>query len=337
MGNTQSYVLGSLSVCTVYLVYAKIYCSYCLLKSNELQSNRLPSFAYLYVRYLARCLSRTPGYVNNKSSTVERELEYTVLGCRLDSHLLRRFCAAAGYSWDYPDSEYRDIPLCFPESLCPRLLLMLLTDEYFKLSPAGLVRVRQTVKTLQPIDELKKGPFKLQARVLCYRRINAGVEVDIYLSATAASSCLIWESVWTLLSTNKLHEDATCATLEHKDASDVKQVDLRFPTMPCFWSSTDVSSLLFSALCGPRLQISPRLWMLSVCLAEIEKHKGVKVLTAPASVTAQFTEEPLMAKDKVNIRFWDLTESSAKVCFDMKKHGSCQSLVMGHILRHATG
>lgn len=56
---------------------------------------------------------------------------------RLDTRLLRRFCSAAGYGWDYPDSEFRDLPLCFPEFLCSRLLLMVLTDGQFGLSPAG--------------------------------------------------------------------------------------------------------------------------------------------------------------------------------------------------------
>ncbi|KAJ0067851.1 hypothetical protein NL108_011092, partial [Boleophthalmus pectinirostris] len=54
----------------------------------------------------------------------------------LDMHLLRRFCSVAGYGWDYPDTEYRDIPLCFPETMCFKLLLMILTDKNFKLSPA---------------------------------------------------------------------------------------------------------------------------------------------------------------------------------------------------------
>lgn len=59
------------------------------------------------------------------------------LSKRLETPLLRRFCSAGGYGWDYPDSEYRDIPLCFPEFLCRRLLRILLTDHNFRLSPAG--------------------------------------------------------------------------------------------------------------------------------------------------------------------------------------------------------
>lgn len=64
-------------------------------------------------------------------------LEFVYVSLRVEDALLRRFCSAAGYGWDYPDSEYRDIPLCFPEFLCGRPLLMLLTHENFRLSPAG--------------------------------------------------------------------------------------------------------------------------------------------------------------------------------------------------------
>lgn len=70
--------------------------------------------------------------------------------------------------------------------------------------------MRQTLKTLQPVDELKKGPFMLQVRVLEYRQVDAGVEVDICLSATARTGCLVWESVLTLLSKDKLHQASTC-------------------------------------------------------------------------------------------------------------------------------
>lgn len=55
----------------------------------------------------------------------------------MDASLLRSFCSVAGYGWDYPDSEFRDLPLCFPEFLGSRLLLMVLTDGRFGLSPAG--------------------------------------------------------------------------------------------------------------------------------------------------------------------------------------------------------
>lgn len=339
MRNTQSYVVGSLSLCALYLVYAKIYCSYRLLRTKELHSNRLPSLAYLFIRYLGRCLSGTAG-----ASSDETGLEYTVLGCRLDTELLRRFCADAGYGWDYPDSEYRDIPLCFPEALCYRLLLMLLTDQHFRLSPKGLVRVCQTLKTLQPIDELKKGPFALKAKVLVYRAVDAGVEVDICLDAVSRSNSLVWQSTLTLLSTNKLQKDIKTLPLtsENIDGLDLKRVDLnvpRFLMMSFSRSSSDFCPFrVLSALCGCRPVISPCLWMLSVCLAETEKLRGVQVIAAPANVTAHFSQDPLKVKSVVSVRLWDSAETgtSSKVFFDLKKHGSRRSLVEGHILRTAS-
>lgn len=50
----------------------------------------------------------------------------------------------------------------------------------------------------------------LQVRVLEYRHVYAGVEVDICLSATSRSRSPVWESVLTLLSKNKLHEVIRC-------------------------------------------------------------------------------------------------------------------------------
>lgn len=70
--------------------------------------------------------------------------------------------------------------------------------------PAGLFPLRQTLKTLEPVDELKKGPFTLQAGVLMYRQMEARVEVDIRLSATSRTGALVWESVLTLVSQDKL-------------------------------------------------------------------------------------------------------------------------------------
>lgn len=69
---------------------------------------------------------------------------------------------------------------------------------------AGLLCVRQSLKTHQPVDELKKGPFTLQVQVLEYRKMDGGVEVDVHLSATSRTGSLVWESVMTLLSPNEL-------------------------------------------------------------------------------------------------------------------------------------
>lgn len=177
----------------------------------------------------------------------------------------------------------------------------------------------------------------LQVRVLEYRQLDAGVEVDVCLSATSRTGCSVWESVLTLLSKKtprrsirnedtsellykKEHkltfyshlcnlllriytEHPKCQTAglcihhiihgfrlcfffhmagepEKPVSESVKQVELRVPRtagLPCLWSSSEFSpyQLLFvpAWLLG-RGQISSDLWKLSVCLAEIEKHKG---------------------------------------------------------------
>ncbi|XP_026198098.1 uncharacterized protein si:ch211-12e13.1 [Anabas testudineus] len=347
MGCTQSYIVASLCVCSVYLGYVHIYCSYKLLKTNVLSGDNLPSFLYLYIKFWTRALTRRSGCLCATPTT--REAVYTVLKCRLETPLLRRFCSVAGYGWDYPDTEFRDIPLCFPEQLCDRLLLMVLTDENFRLSPAGLVRVRQSLKAREPIDELKKGPFTLQVRVLEYKHVDAAVEVEVFLSATSHTGRPVWESTLTLLSKNKLHKERRCfLKSENKNhlsgqpdeplPENMKQVELRVPRSPslqCVWSSTDCSTYgllsLPKRLFGHRSQISPSLWMLSVCLAEIEKHKGVGVIAAPINVTAQF-KEPLLVPGKVMISFWETDKigdqsSSQGVSFHMEQHESRISVV----------
>lgn len=334
MGNAQSQVLASLSLCSLYFVYAKVYRSYDLLKTNQLHGDTLPSFLYLFMRYLARSWTRTAGCCATDEST----LEFTAHSCRLDPLVLRRFCSVSGYGWDYPDSEYRDVPLCFPEALSLKLLLMILTDRNFRLSPAGLTRVRQSIRTLEPIDELKKGPFQLRASVLVYRTVSGGVEVDIGLSATSRMQRLVWESVLTLMSPDKSHRKTTA--LAHTEGQlDMKQVELKVPRLPTMLCSSSDFSLwrVLSALCGFQPLTSPRLLMLSLCLAEIEKHKGVKAVSAPACVTAQFTAETQTMHSKVQIQFYHSTKTENQVSqtmfFSLSNVGSSRSLVEGHILK----
>ncbi|CAG02463.1 unnamed protein product [Tetraodon nigroviridis] len=106
---------------------------------------------------------------------------------------------------------------------------MVLTDGRFGLSPAGLCPLRQTLRTLEPVDELKKGPFTLQAGVLMYRQREAGVEVDLRLSATSRTGALVWESLLTLVSSDKLQEVAgrlPSRETNEPDPEDVKRVEL---------------------------------------------------------------------------------------------------------------
>ncbi|CAJ1068339.1 uncharacterized protein si:ch211-12e13.1 [Xyrichtys novacula] len=346
VGNTLSCVVASLSAYSVYLFYVHIYSSHTALRNNVLHNKSLPSLVYLYLKYLIKTLKRRrTGHLYTVSSN-KCEVVYTAIDCRFEVPLLRKFCSAAGYGWDYPDTEFRDTPLCFPEFLCHRLLLMVLTDGKFRLSPAGLVRVRQSLKTLQPVDELKKGPFMLQVQVQEYRELDAGVEVDICLCATSRTGCPVWESVLTLLSKRKLHNNSRNENPDQPNEpapENVKQVKLRIPRtagLQCMWSYSAFSPyrLLFLPTClFGRLQSTPNLWMLSVCLAEVEKHKGVEVITTPVNISVQF-REPLSLRSRVTLRFWETTNdrsqsSTQSLSFLVQPHGSNTSHMIGSISR----
>lgn len=56
---------------------------------------------------------------------------------RLKRPLLRSYCGATGYGWDYPDSEFRDVPLGFPLVLSQKPLLLVLSDFGFRLRATG--------------------------------------------------------------------------------------------------------------------------------------------------------------------------------------------------------
>nr|XP_040051457.1 uncharacterized protein si:ch211-12e13.1 [Gasterosteus aculeatus aculeatus] len=343
MGNVRSSLVASVSVSCVYLIYVHIYCSHKLLQTNVL-NERLPSFVYLYVKYVARAATRRTGRLH-AATAGKRDVVYTLLGCRLETPLLRRFCGAAGYGRDYPDTEYRDVPMCFPEILFRRLLLVVLTDENFALSPAGLFCVRQSLKTLQPVDELKKGPFVLQVRVQEYRQVDTGVEVDIRLAATSRTGSPVWESVLTLLSKNGAHKPVRSVPKNaHECEPDgpVKEIEVGVPRttgLQCVWFFSDFCPYrllsLSARLFGSRSQTVPSLWMLSVCLAEIEKHKGVGVITAPINVTAEF-KEPLFVPSRVKIKFWEKNRDHSPaqdLVFYMQQHGSNTFHLVGLISR----
>ncbi|KAF6716969.1 Immediate early response 3-interacting protein 1 [Oryzias melastigma] len=196
----------------------------------------------------------------------------------------------------------------------------------------GLVRVRQSLQTLQPVDELKKGPFSLQARVLGYQQTRAGAEVDIRLSATSRSGSTVWESVLTFLSEGR----------GEQASGNEKLVELQAPWRASFqssWSFSSCSPQQIFSLAARFLSLgsgtASGLWMLSVCLAEIEKHKGVEVVTSPVKVKAHFTE-PLLVPGRVTIRFWDKNkdQSSEKDhSFCMEHHGRSTPLLTGVISR----
>lgn len=79
MGNVQSCVLASISACSAYFVYVHIYRSHKLLKTNELDYNKLPSLAYLYLKYLSKAVARGKGHFR---ATNRCGVLYTIVNCR---------------------------------------------------------------------------------------------------------------------------------------------------------------------------------------------------------------------------------------------------------------
>lgn len=137
---------------------------------------------------------------------------------------------------------------------------------------AGLCLLRQSMTTLQPVDELKKGPFSLQATILGYQQLEEGVEVEVCLSAESQGAGPVWQSVLTLLSRKQLDikqaEPRCCDVLmvgqdRVPPPEGAVLVELGVPLGVWFWSWFNVLG------CSSAAE-----WMLSVCLAEAEKHKG---------------------------------------------------------------
>lgn len=79
MGSVQSRVVASLTVCSVYFFYVHVYCSHQVLKTNALSDDRLPSFLYLYMKYLTKALTRRRGCLHTADSC---EVAYTIHHCR---------------------------------------------------------------------------------------------------------------------------------------------------------------------------------------------------------------------------------------------------------------
>ncbi|XP_036381834.1 uncharacterized protein si:ch211-12e13.1 [Megalops cyprinoides] len=210
-----------------------------------------------------------------------------------------------------------------------------------------LICIRQTLRTFQPIDELKKGPFLLEASVVEYRTVEEGVEVDIKLAAADRANQPVWEGLLTLLSrdmkriTSKQPPARGVLEVEEVKAEE-RAVVISVPWwggLRCAWASGDYSPhhlfTLTAKLLGHKQPIAPSLWQLSKCLAEIEKHKGVDAVRAPVSVHVWF-RGPLFVPGKAIIKFWE-TAPEATSCshrlysFQMEEQGVKMPCIVGEI------
>uniref|UniRef100_W5M4J3 Si:ch211-12e13.1 n=3 Tax=Lepisosteus oculatus TaxID=7918 RepID=W5M4J3_LEPOC len=277
---SSDFCLFLIAVCfpfIIFLCYAYGYCSHKLYKAGTVvfdYQKDVPTFLFLVCRFVLQALRKTRGqlYDNDLLARNINQLTFTFYNCRLEPNNLRWYCSAFGYGWDYPDSSFRDIPLCYPEVLFFRLLAMIVCSEEFRLSPLGLTNVRKIMRTLQPIDELKKGPFSLQASVREYRTVEVGIEVDIALDVTDRASKPVWAGLVTLLSrdTKKLNKwQPACGSHEPKE---VKTIELNVPWytgLKCAYASWNYNPHhLFSSitkLLGYKHPTVHSLWMISRC------------------------------------------------------------------------
>lgn len=334
-----STVFAVLSAVTVIYFCHSLYSSHTLFTGSTVFDRRraLPGSVYLMIRFIHQSLRKKRGHMRQNKDT-NHELVFTLINCRYDVLSLRRFCGVVGYGWDYPDSVFRDIPLCYPEFLFRRLITMIVCSEKFRLSPMGLLSVGATVHVSDAVDELKRGAFSLQAQVMEYRAVNTGVEVDLSLTASRDQE-IVWSSTSTLLSPNSTYTpDAHSDTDITHNLSSLRCIQLTVP-----WTTGVRCARVFGDLCplsasllGFTRPAVPPLWMFSRCMAEMEKHKGAEVVRAPLTVSVRFVK-PLSLPKQVTIGISENTntEPSTTAAFSLEDHRTGSLYVSGHIQRHS--
>ncbi|KAF4113837.1 uncharacterized protein si:ch211-12e13.1 [Onychostoma macrolepis] len=322
---------------TVLYLFHSVFTSHTSFKTHTVfdSQRHLPGSVYLMTRYIYESFRKKRG-IMRKNKDANDELVFTLINCRYDAVSLRRFCSVSGYGWDYPDSVFRDVPLCYPEFLFNRLLTMIVCSERFRLSPLGLLSVHERLSLSDAVDELKRGTFSLQARVLEYRTVSAGVEVDLALTVSRDQQT-VWSSTLTLLSPKNTYRPDAQPDLEitHDPVSE-RYISLAVP-----WSTGVRSTWVFGDLCplpvfvwlGFTCPTTHRLWMFSRCMAEMEKHKGVEVVRAPLTVSVCY-KQPVSLPRKVTIRVSENTsETLSTASFSLEDHRTRTLYLSGLIKR----
>ncbi|KAG5281057.1 hypothetical protein AALO_G00066960 [Alosa alosa] len=135
-------ILVAVPAYALYAICSNLYKSFRRNKCVVFESKKtLPCYLYLYGRYKIQSFRKRKGQLYpHRHKTVNPT--FTILNCSLEVDDVRWYCWAAGYGWDYPDSVFRDIPLCFCDVLCCRLLAMVISSDDFRLNPQGADAVR---------------------------------------------------------------------------------------------------------------------------------------------------------------------------------------------------
>ncbi|XP_050402639.1 3-hydroxyacyl-thioester dehydratase X [Patella vulgata] len=171
---------------------------------NEYSNGSEPSIITLIAKAVYRIATRQQGrlYLNanperkDKRDTIKADQserisisKYRINRDKL--HLYKQVCCCEEV-----------IPLCFLESLFMPSLVNLTVNPMFKLSPLGLIHLRQTITVHDSLERLLNAEFDLESRIKEYRLVSRGVEVDVFISVITDTGFCIWEGLVTLLSRN---------------------------------------------------------------------------------------------------------------------------------------
>ncbi|KAI4900069.1 hypothetical protein NFI96_005224 [Prochilodus magdalenae] len=326
------------AVCVGLTVLYGLLCSVSGVNSAVLDSNRAgPASLSVLSSFILQSLRRTPGQLDTEHRG--QELLHTLINCRYEAVSLRRYCSIVGYGWDYPDSSFRDVPLLYPQFLCSRLISMTTCSPRFRLSPRGLVSVRQTVRLLKPLDELKRGAFSLRVGVEEYRSVDGGVEVDLSLRLRACQQEEEeegWSSIITLLSPNTASKHTP---QPHKTDGCTGDSERCVRVAVPWWAGVrrggpGLPLPLPSSLLGYGCPAA--LWAASRCLAETEKLKGADAVRAPLALTVCY-RPPLHLPRTVSVRIREspasVSSSDTNYTFNMEDDQTQTLILTGEIQR----
>ena len=100
-------------------------------------------------------------------------------------------------------SSTKVVPVCFPETLFFKQMVLLVTSSSFPVSPLGLIHVKQVIRAFEPLVQLLEEPVDLRTEVSRLEMVPKGIEIDFTCRVfLRGRDICIWEGVTTLLSRN---------------------------------------------------------------------------------------------------------------------------------------
>ncbi|ELT91096.1 hypothetical protein CAPTEDRAFT_212007 [Capitella teleta] len=147
----------------------------------------------------------TPAFEGNSENDPGVKCKVTVTGCRVDPAKLAAYARVCEFS---DEAAYAVLPT-YLESFFMPLMVWIATCRHFRLSPLGLIHLKQTVKTpCSRVVSVLDSAFTVECSVNQYRTTDRGVEVDVLMIIIDATQEVIWEGLATLLSRHKHKQKA---------------------------------------------------------------------------------------------------------------------------------